>query len=118
MVDLVQTQKLAQIHSEKKQVELKAAWREEWLRRQREKVVGLLQEQSDDSVKDLEIALLDEMETRNAHPSLIKRLRASGWDHQLVRHLMIDFYAKAAMGEDWDKPSIEELLDIASEAKI
>lgn len=117
-VDPVEAQQLAQADSEKKQVELKTAWREEWLRRQREKVVGLLQEQSEESVKDLEAAMLEEMEARNVHPSLIKRLQASGWDHQLVRHLMIDFYAKAALGEDWDKPSTEELLDIASEAKI
>lgn len=117
-VDPVEAQQLAQADSEKKQVELKTAWREEWLRRKREKVVGLLQEQSEESVKDLEAALLEEMEARNVHPSLIKRLQASGWGHQLVRHLMIDFYAKAALGEDWDKPSTEELLDIASEAKI
>lgn len=116
-VDHVEAQLLAQAESEKKQVELKTAWREEWLRRQREKVASLLQEQSAEGVKELEETLLNEMEERNAHPSLIKRLLANGWDHPLVRHLMIDFYAKAALGEDWDKPSTEELLDIASESR-
>jgi hypothetical protein len=116
-VDPVEAQLLAQADSEKKQIELKTAWREEWLRRQRERVASLLQEQSADGVKELEESLLNEMAERNAHPSLIKRLQANGWDHPLVRHLMIDFYAKAALGEEWDKPSTEELLDIASESK-
>lgn len=116
-VDSVEALRLTRGESEKKQVELKTAWREEWLRRQREKVVVLLQEQSEESIKELEAALLGEMEARGAHPSLIKRLNASGWDHQLVRHLMIDFYAKAAMGEQWDRPTSEELLDIASDIR-
>jgi plasmid replication initiation protein len=103
--------------SEKKQMDLKALWRDEWLRRQRDKVTSLLQEQSEEGVKQLEEELLHEMEMRNAHPSVIKRLKANGWDHPLVRHLMIDFYAKAALREDWDKPSTEELLDIASESR-
>jgi hypothetical protein len=113
--DPVEVQALANSASEKKQLELKAAWREEWLRRRRDKVIGLLKEQSDESIRDLESSLLEEMESRNAHPSLIKRLRGSGWDHQLIRHLMIDFYAKGALGEAWDKPTTDELLDIASE---
>lgn len=113
--DPAEVQALAQSASEKKQVELKAAWREEWLRRQRDKVIGLLKEQSDESIRDLEASLLEEMESRNAHPSLIKRLQGSGWDHQLIRHLMIDFYAKGALGETWDKPTTDDLLDIASE---
>lgn len=113
--DPVEVQALANSASEKKQLELKAAWREEWLRRQRDKVIGLLKEQSDESIRDLESSLLEEMESRNAHPSLIKRLQGSGWDHQLIRHLMIDFYAKGALGEAWDKPTTDELLDIASE---
>lgn len=115
-VDTADSLKLARKESEKKQVELKAAWRDEWLRRQREKTIGLIKEQSEDCVKELEAALLEDMHARNAHPSLIKRLQVSGWDHQLVRHLMIDFYAKATSGDEWDKPSSEDLLQIASEA--
>jgi hypothetical protein len=114
-VDPVETKQLAQANSEKKQVEIKKGWREEWLRRQREKVIGLMKEQSEGAVAELEAALLLEMEAKNAHPSLIKRLQSSGWDHPLVRHLMIDFYAKAALGSEWDKPTTDELLDIASE---
>ena len=111
-----ESEQSGQAELEKKQMDLKASWRDEWLRRQRNKVISLLQEQSEEGVKQLEAELLHEMEMRNTHPSVIKRLKANGWDHPLVRHLMIDFYAKAALREDWDKPSKEELLDIASES--
>lgn len=116
-IDSAEAEQLVQADSDKKQIELKASWRDEWLRRQREKVASLLQEQSEKGIKELELELLAEMQGRNAHPSVIKRLKANGWEHPLVRHLMIDFYAKAALGEDWDKPSTEELLDIASESR-
>lgn len=98
-----------------KQSATKTLWREEWLRRRRDHVTATLKEQSADAVKELEVELLNEMEAKNAHPSIIKRLQSSGWDHPMVRHQMIDFYARAVMGEDWDKPSSEDLLDIASE---
>ena len=116
-IDLAEVQQLAQVVAEKKQVELKTVWREEWLRRQREKGVALLHEQSGVPANDLEAALREDMEARNAHPSLIKRLQSSGWDHHLVRHLMVEFYARAALGEDWDRPSTEDLLNIASESR-
>ncbi len=114
----VESEQIRNVELEKKQKQLKASWLEEWLRRQREKVVGLLRELSEEGVRDLEAELLREMEERKAHPSLAKRLQANGWDHPLVRHLMIDFYAKAALGETWDKPTTADLLDIASEVAI
>lgn len=49
------------------------------------------------------------------HPSLVKRMQSSGWDHNLVRHLMIEYFAKATMGEAWDKPTTEQLLEVASQ---
>jgi hypothetical protein len=55
------------------------------------------------------------MNSTNAHPSLIKRMQTSGWDHNLVRHLMVDYFAKATLGEAWDKPTTEQLLEVASQ---
>ncbi len=102
--------------SAKKQSELKAEWSDEWLRRQKARVVSMIRALSDDSVRKLETDLAAELEANQAHPSLIKRLQSHGWDHQMVRHLVIDSYARAAIGDDWDSPPIEELLDIASES--
>lgn len=118
-VDPIEAEQVAQAEAGKKRVELKAAWKDEWLRRQKERAAAMIRELSDERVRELELDLIRELEGKGAgaHPSMIKRLQSKGWDHPLVRHLMIDFYAKAVIGDDWDKPSTEDLLDIASEAK-
>jgi hypothetical protein len=114
-VDPVESARTVEAESSKKKVEAKAAWRDEWLRRQKERVFALLQELSEEGAKALELDLARELQVKQSHPSVIKRLQSNGWSHPMVRHLMIDFYAKAVIGDDWDKPSTEALLDIASE---
>lgn len=115
LVDPVESERIAHAASEKKKIELKASWHEEWMRRKREHVTLMLRKVSSDHIGELEKELIRELEEKNAHPSTIKRLQTNGWDHSIVRHLMIDFYAKAVIGEGWDKPSTEDLLDIASQ---
>lgn len=110
--------KATQAESFKKQNEMKAAWRDEWLRRQKERVMSSIQELSEEGVKQLELELVLELQSKQSHPSVIKRLQSNGWLHPIVRHLMIEFYAKAVIGDGWDKPSTEDLLNIASEMKI
>ncbi|WP_342130931.1 replication initiation protein [Hydrogenophaga sp. OTU3427] len=107
---------LSRTETLKKQVELKASWRDEWLRRKKIEVVASIQAFSEERIRELEADLVGELVAKNAHPSVIKRLQTNGWDHPLVRHLMIDYFATAALGEGWDQPSTEDLLDIASEA--
>ena len=85
------------------------------MRRQKQRVFALIKELSEEGAKALELDLARELEVKQSHPSVIKRLQSNGWTHPMVRHLMIDFYAKAVIGDDWDKPSTEALLDIASE---
>jgi len=104
-----------ELQHEKKKIEIKATWNDEWMRRQRAKVTEMLLEQSVEAIEELTAALMDSMRQANAHPSLIKRLQTSGWSHPLVKHLMLDFYARAALGENWDKASSEDLLEIASD---
>jgi hypothetical protein len=111
------TPQTLELESKKRQIEMKAAWSDEWVRRQRAKVTTMLMEKSEEAVAELTAALLESLIQANSHPSLSKRLQTSGWNHPLVRHLMIDFYAKAALGEDWEKASPEDLLEIASEDK-
>lgn len=99
-----------------KQTAAKSGWHDEWLRRRNEQITTMLQEISEAGIADLEHQLDAFLTTTNAHPSLVKRLRTSGWAHPLVKHLMIDFYAKATIGEAWNVPSAGELLDVASQA--
>lgn len=102
----------------KKQSKLKASWLEEWLRRQKVKVIGLLHGLENDSMQELEVNLATELVMKSAHPSVIKGLKSKGWDHPLVRHFMIDYYAKAVIGDEWDKPTNDDLLNIASELAL
>lgn len=111
------TPQALELESSKRKTEIKTAWNDEWVRRQRAKVTTMLMEKSEDAITELTAALLESLIQTNSHPSLSKRLQTSGWDHPLVRHFMIDFYAKAAIGEDWEKASPEDLLEIASENK-
>ena len=99
----------------KKENAVKASWHEEWLRRQRNKAAQMLRELQPDVINDLSKQLIDHMVNTKAHPSLVKRMQSSGWDHNLVRHIMVDYFAKAALGETWDKPTSEQLLEIASQ---
>jgi hypothetical protein len=116
-IDPNESLKTRQAELSKKQIEINASWRENWLRRQKARVISLILALSEEGVRELELNLARELQTKGAHPSVIKRLQSNGWDHPIVRHLMIDFYARAVIGEDWDKPSTEALLDIASEER-
>ncbi|WP_157991389.1 replication initiation protein [Caldimonas tepidiphila] len=92
-----------------------ARWQEEWLRRRREKVISDLQSLSEEEQTRIAALLLDDMEARKVHPSIRKRLQTSGWQHPMVLHEMVRFYAAASIGEHWDKPTPQQLLEVAGQ---
>lgn len=59
--------------------------------------------------------LLDDMAARQVHPSIRKRLQGNGWQHPMVLHEMLRFYASAAIGEHWDQPTPAQLLAVAAQ---
>ena len=62
------------------------------------------------------LALVDaDYETRGVHPSIRKRLQTHGWTHPLALGDVLRIYAHGAYGDDWDRPSADELLAIAAE---
>ena len=90
-------------------------WREEWIRRRRQQVAQQIAAMSASEQGRL-VELLDaDMADRNVHPSIRKRLAASGWQHPIVLSEMVKFYAAGSIGLDWDKPKAEDLLAIAAE---
>lgn len=102
---------------EKKNFQIKrhARWVAEWNRRQRVLVVDAIAAMSPEMQERMSADLLSEMEVRNVHPTLRKRLQSSGWQHPLVLQEMIRWYAAGALGEHWDKPTPQQLLEIAAE---
>jgi len=95
-----------------------AQWEKRWLAQRIEMLIaeisGLPNEQQAELVGNLQEALVQ----RNAHPAVIQRLVGKGWTHPMVRHEMVSFYATAAYGESWNKPSDKELLIVAAESGI
>jgi hypothetical protein len=93
-----------------------AKWTEQWLRERRTQVIEEIQRLSPEAQSDLEASLLEDMEHRNVHPSIRKRLQSSGWEHQIVVQDMVRYYAQATHGPQWDQPTDRELLDVAARA--
>jgi len=92
-----------------------ARWTEEWIRRGREKAVKAIAEMSTTQQDQLVTDLLHDMIVRSVHPSIRKRLQTSGWKHPMVVNEMVKYYAAGAFGDGWDKPTTEQLLEIAAE---
>ena len=97
------------------QARRRAQWQAEWTRRAHERCAAAITALSAAMQDELEQALLEALEQRDAHPSIIKRLRSSGWQHPLVRHEMLRFFGEATYGSGWDQPDAEQLLAIAAE---
>lgn len=93
----------------------RSRWMAEWLRRRHEQCAAEIARLPDDERRDLETTLADALRQRGAHPSLLSRLEKSGWQHQMVRHEMLRHYGLAAYGDNWDKPTPDQLLTIATE---
>ena len=97
------------------QAKRQARWIAEWNRRQRELVTGQIAAMPAAIQQQLSADLLADMEQRNVHPTIRKRLQTGGWQHPLVAQEMIRWYAPGALGENWDKPTPAQLLVVAGE---
>ena len=97
------------------QARRQARWAEEWIRRRRDQVIEDIARLSDEAQAALVETLLENMETRQVHPSIRKRLQTSGWQHPMVLPEMVRYYAQGTLGADWDQPSPKQLLEIAAE---
>ena len=90
-------------------------WAAAWLRRRHEQVSADIAHLPADEQARLCELLAEDMAARQVHPSIRKRLQASGWQHPMVLHDMLRFYARGAIGEHWDQPTPEQLLAVAAQ---
>lgn len=101
--------------SREAQAKRQTRWAEEWIRRRREQVVEQIAAMSPEGQAALSADLLADMERRQVHPSIRKRLQTGGWQHPMVLPEMVRYYAVGSLGEQWDKPTPQQLLQIAAE---
>lgn len=92
-----------------------AQWSAAWLRQRHAQVQAGIAALPADEQASLCNALADDMAARQVHPSIRKRLQTSGWQHPMVLHEMLRFYARGAIGEHWDQPTPAQLLAVAAE---
>lgn len=92
-----------------------AQWSAAWLRQRHEQVAASIAALSAAEQASLSALLAEDMAARQVHPSIRKRLQGSGWQHPMVLHEMLRFYARAAIGEHWDQPSPAQLLAVAAQ---
>jgi len=92
----------------------RAAWTDEWLRRRKARLQAGFAELPAAAQQTLLEAFKDEL-VRTAQTQVLKRFELSGWQHRMVIAAFIRFYATATLGEQWDKPAIDDILAIAAE---
>lgn len=90
-----------------------AKWVEEWLRRRREELRQEFTELPQEEQAGWVAAFREHLVARRS--PLVRRLDASGWSHQMVVADFLKHYAQRTIGEQWDKPAPEELLQLAAE---
>ncbi len=92
-----------------------AQWATAWLRQRHAQVSASIAALSAAEQAGLCDALAEDMAARQVHPSIRKRLQGSGWQHPMVLHEMLRFYARGAIGEHWDQPTPAQLLAVAAQ---
>jgi hypothetical protein len=97
------------------QAKRQARWLAEWVRRRHERCADDIRALGPEQQAALVEGLRAHLQARGVHPSVVKRLAASGWQHPMVLHEMLRYFAAATYGEGWDKPSAAQLLEIAAE---
>ena len=91
-----------------------AQWAAAWLRQRQAQLSADIAAMSAEEQARLCELLAEDLQQRQVHPSIRKRLQVSGWQHPMVLHEMLRLYGRAAIGEHWDQPTPQDLLAVAS----
>jgi hypothetical protein len=101
--------------SRTEQEKLRTQWLSEWSRRRRAAIKTAIEAMSAEDQKQLEQGLQEHLQTQKGSDAAIARLAKHGWRHLMVESSMLRFHGLTMFGPDWDKPTAEELLQIAAE---
>jgi hypothetical protein len=92
-------------------------WAQKWVAERNDQIVAEILALSKDRQDELVAALVDELERKNEHPTLRQTLLTKGWRPLIVRHRMVAFYATGAYGQEWNKPTADQLLEVAAKSQ-
>lgn len=88
-------------------------WTEEWLRCEKDKLIYEFKNSSLLEQRDTCKAFTEHLTLIN-QPSILKQFNKTGWNHRMVIFTFISFLGTRKRGQDWDKPTADDLLDIAA----
>lgn len=94
---------------------MKSQWTATWRERRIEGLKVEIGQLSGDALKQLLSSVEADLEARRMHPSVLRRLKQSGWTHPLVVMEVVRAFGAGAHGDSWDQPTAEELLAIAAQ---
>jgi hypothetical protein len=100
-----------------KATEIKQEWVKQWTLARYEQIADEIEGLAEGRQEELVSQLLENMKERKVHPARLQCLSTKGWRHPMVRQEMISYYAAGAYGQDWSKPTAEQLLEIAAKGQ-
>lgn len=89
----------------------KAALHEEWLRRRKDELRTLFQENPQSEQEEL----LRQFRASLTNQPMIKRFDTDGWNHRMVRDTFANFLGEVWHGTGWNKPGTDDILALALE---
>lgn len=92
----------------------RAGWTDEWLRRRKEGLRKDFQELGGVAQQELLDTFRQELKA-TSQSQFLKRFESSGWEHRMVRDIFMKFLGIRYLGVDWNKPSPDDILEIAAE---
>lgn len=94
---------------------MKSQWIATWRERRIDAIKAEIAQLSGEALQQLLSSVEADLEARRIHPSVLRRLKQSGWTHPLVVMEFVRAFGLGAHGDGWDQPTAEELLSIAAE---
>ncbi|WP_286373942.1 replication initiation protein [Variovorax saccharolyticus] len=91
-------------------------WAQKWVAARNDQIVAEILALPKVRQDELTRALIDDLDRQGAHPTFRQSLLTKGWRHPIVRHRMVAYYAAGAYGPDWEKPTPEQLLEVAAQS--
>lgn len=88
-------------------------WGKHWVAERTEQLAAEISALPADRLASLVEQVRIDLIERKAHPAMIKRLGET-WTHPMVRFQVVQFYATAVHGEGWNKPTAEQVLEVAA----
>ena len=92
----------------------RASWTDEWLRRRKDGFRKDFQELPKPRQQEILDTFKQEL-GKSAMPQILRRFEVSGWDHRMVRETFVKFLGVEFLGQNWDKPTAEDILNMAVE---